>query len=140
VVKQIKDKQYRFGNGVQYSIIFQECHNPIWIDREDLKYYRPRGYLRHLKEYDKKDTYRVEKVLQRETRNQEAFYRIKFFKHPDSDNTWVPAKLVDNYEYLERLHAQQKLIGVKLINRPVVARTPTQKPIDRLDINKTIEF
>ena len=141
IVKRIVDKQYRMGDIVRYNILFEGCYNPILVDRDDLKKYRPRGYLRHLEDFEKKDTYRLEKVLQRETTGADIYYRFKFFKYPQSDNSWVKASLVDGFHYLEQLHASGKLIGQELIHKPIVRAIPCQELIDRLDINKAqIDF
>jgi len=124
------------GDIFRYNILFEGCYNPILVNRDDLKKFRLRGYLTHMEDFEKKDTYRLEKVLQRETTGADIYYRFKFFKYPPSDNSEVKASLVDDFQCLEQLRASDKLIGRGLINKSIVRAIPCRKLINRLDIDK----
>ena len=64
-IEKIVNKQYRHQDIVKYEVKFEGQKNPIWFQREDLKKYRSRGYLKQLGKYDKDEEFRIDKVVGR---------------------------------------------------------------------------
>ena len=100
-IQEIINKSIRLTDVVRYEVLFQNCSEAIWIDREELRKYRPRGYSFQLEEIDSKEEHHIEKLLLRRVINRVVEYYVKFWRYPDTDNTWVRADRLENWERLE---------------------------------------
>lgn len=113
------------GDVVKYLVRFEGTSESIWIEREVLKKYRPRGYIRHLEDCEKTDSHSVETILAREIRDKVPYYYIKFWKYPSSDNAWVKASTVEDWTRKElEINAGHIKFGQAIWSKPTIHVTP----------------
>lgn len=124
------------GDVVLYEVHFATCKEPIWIRRDQLLKFRPRGYLRQLEQVESSSTHSVDTIIAREVRGTEVYWYIKFLGYPPSDNAWIPAKQVEDWTQREAaLRGGLYRLGEATFNKDVIIGiTPNTKLIERTNV------
>lgn len=89
LVDKITQVEYRMNDIVRYKIQFRYAHEELVLTRAELLKWRPRGYLRQLKERYKEVEFIIERVIAIDRSEKRFRYLCKFLRYPESDNSWV---------------------------------------------------